>query len=113
VTRRTSGNGAGLRISATTGGRVLADIDLAARSHPNERLPSKGDIHEPTRALAVGDGVTVEFGDGATDRYDWTMGQRPERPGIAHGEIVGAHYGVGVSVRAPDNIELEFFAPPA
>jgi hypothetical protein len=41
------------------------------------------------------------------------MGQRPERPGIAHGEIVGAHYGVGVSVRAPDNIELEFFAPPA
>jgi catechol 2,3-dioxygenase-like lactoylglutathione lyase family enzyme len=32
--------------------------------------------------------------------------------GIAHGEIVDAHYGSGMSVRDPDNIALEFFAPP-
>lgn len=32
---------------------------------------------------------------------------------IAHGGIVDAHYGSGVSFRDPDNIALEFFAPPA
>lgn len=33
--------------------------------------------------------------------------------GIPHGDIVDAHYGSGMSVRDPDNIALEFFAPPA
>lgn len=33
--------------------------------------------------------------------------------GIAHGPIVDAPYGSGVSFRDPDNIALEFFAPPA
>jgi catechol 2,3-dioxygenase-like lactoylglutathione lyase family enzyme len=33
--------------------------------------------------------------------------------GIAHGQIVDTHYGSGVSFRDPDNIALEFFAPPA
>jgi catechol-2,3-dioxygenase len=32
--------------------------------------------------------------------------------GIAHGEIVDAAYGSGLSFRDPDNIALEFFAPP-
>ncbi len=32
--------------------------------------------------------------------------------GIAHGGIVDAHYGSGLSFRDPDNIALEFFAPP-
>lgn len=32
---------------------------------------------------------------------------------IPHGGIVDAHYGSGLSVRDPDNIALEFFAPPA
>ena len=32
--------------------------------------------------------------------------------GIAHGEIVDAPYGSGLSFRDPDNIALEFFAPP-
>ena len=36
-----------------------------------------------------------------------------EELGIAHGGIVDAHYGQGVSFRDPDNIALEFFAPPA
>jgi glyoxylase I family protein len=32
--------------------------------------------------------------------------------GIAHGEIVDASYGSGLAFRDPDNIQLEFFAPP-
>ena len=31
--------------------------------------------------------------------------------GIAHGDIVDASYGSGLSFRDPDNIALEFFAP--
>jgi catechol 2,3-dioxygenase-like lactoylglutathione lyase family enzyme len=33
--------------------------------------------------------------------------------GIEHGGIVDAHYGSGLSFRDPDNIALEFFAPPS
>ena len=33
--------------------------------------------------------------------------------GISHGGIVDAHYGSGMSLRDPDNIALEFFAPPS
>jgi glyoxylase I family protein len=33
--------------------------------------------------------------------------------GIKHGGIIDAHYGSGLSFRDPDNIALEFFAPPA
>lgn len=32
--------------------------------------------------------------------------------GIENGGIVDAHYGSGLSFRDPDNIALEFFAPP-
>jgi glyoxylase I family protein len=32
---------------------------------------------------------------------------------IKHGGIVDAHYGSGLSFRDPDDIALEFFAPPA
>ncbi len=32
--------------------------------------------------------------------------------GIVHGGVVDAHYGSGLSFRDPDNIALEFFAPP-
>jgi catechol-2,3-dioxygenase len=32
--------------------------------------------------------------------------------GVANGGIVDAHYGSGLSFRDPDNIALEFFAPP-
>jgi catechol-2,3-dioxygenase len=35
-----------------------------------------------------------------------------EELGIAHGGIVDAHYGSGLSFRDPDNIALEIFAPP-
>ena len=32
--------------------------------------------------------------------------------GIAHGGVIDAGYGSGLSFRDPDNIALEFFAPP-
>ena len=32
--------------------------------------------------------------------------------GVAHGGIVDAYYGSGLSFRDPDNNALEFFAPP-
>jgi glyoxylase I family protein len=32
--------------------------------------------------------------------------------GVAHGDLVRAHYGSGLSFRDPDDIALEFFAPP-
>jgi len=38
---------------------------------------------------------------------------RLDELGIPHGDIVDAHYGSGLSFRDPDNIALEFFAPPA
>jgi glyoxylase I family protein len=39
--------------------------------------------------------------------------RRLDDMGIAHGGIVDAHYGSGLSFRDPDNIALELFAPPA
>jgi glyoxylase I family protein len=42
---------------------------------------------------------------------DWQ--QRLDEIGIAHGGIKDAGYGSGLSFRDPDNIALEFFAPPA
>jgi len=33
--------------------------------------------------------------------------------GVAHGGVVDAAYGSGLSFRDPDNIALEFFAPPS
>ena len=38
--------------------------------------------------------------------------QRLDELGIAHGSVVDAPYGSGLSFRDPDNIALEFFAPP-
>ena len=41
-----------------------------------------------------------------------TWVRRLDELGIAHGGIVDAPYGSGLSFRDPDNIALEFFAPP-
>lgn len=38
---------------------------------------------------------------------------RLDELGVAHGEIVDAGYGSGLSFRDPDGIALEMFAPPA
>jgi catechol-2,3-dioxygenase len=37
---------------------------------------------------------------------------RLDELGIKHGGVVDAPYGSGLSFRDPDNIALEFFAPP-
>lgn len=42
-----------------------------------------------------------------------TWAEHLDALGVAHGEIVDATYGSGVSFRDPDGIALEFFAPPA
>ncbi|MDT5035965.1 MAG: glyoxylase family protein [Micromonosporaceae bacterium] len=39
--------------------------------------------------------------------------QRLDELGIEHGGIIDAPYGSGLSFSDPDNIALEFFAPPA
>jgi glyoxylase I family protein len=39
-------------------------------------------------------------------------GARLNELGISHGGVVDAAYGSGLSFRDPDNIALEFFAPP-
>lgn len=36
-----------------------------------------------------------------------------DRLGVSHGGIVDAPYGSGLSFRDPDNLPLEFFAPPS
>jgi catechol 2,3-dioxygenase-like lactoylglutathione lyase family enzyme len=41
---------------------------------------------------------------------DWQA--RLDDLGLPHGTIVDAHYGSGLAFRDPDNIALEFFAPP-
>jgi catechol-2,3-dioxygenase len=37
---------------------------------------------------------------------------RLDELGLEHGGILDAHYGSGLAFRDPDNIALEFFAPP-
>ena len=53
----------------------------------------------------------VAFGCASrSDLESWE--RRLDELGIAHGGIVDASYGSGLSFRDPDNIALEFFAPP-
>ncbi|MDI9916056.1 VOC family protein [Rhodococcus sp. IEGM 1379] len=53
----------------------------------------------------------VGFGCTQDSLKEWRA--RLEKLGIAHGGIVTAPYGSGISFRDPDNIALEFFAPPS
>ncbi len=54
----------------------------------------------------------VAFGCASRDELvDWA--DRLAELGIAHGGVVDAGYGSGLSFRDPDNIALELFAPPA
>jgi catechol 2,3-dioxygenase-like lactoylglutathione lyase family enzyme len=54
----------------------------------------------------------VAFAVGSrSDLESWEA--RLDELGIGHGGIVDAPYGSGLSFRDPDNIALEFFAPPS
>jgi catechol-2,3-dioxygenase len=51
---------------------------------------------------------------GCADRSEleqWEV--RLDKLGVAHGGIIDAPYGSGLSFRDPDNLPLEFFAPPS
>jgi catechol 2,3-dioxygenase-like lactoylglutathione lyase family enzyme len=51
---------------------------------------------------------------GVADRAELEKWQRNlDELGIEHGDIVDAHYGSGLAFKDPDNIALEFFAPPS
>lgn len=71
--------------------------DLSSRQRFHESRPGLDHI-----ALGVADRRALE---------EW-LG-RLYALGVAHGEIVDASYGSGLSLRDPDNIALELFAPPA
>jgi glyoxylase I family protein len=54
----------------------------------------------------------ISFGVASRDELaGWAA--RLDELGVAHGGIVDAGYGSGLSFRDPDNIALEVFAPPA
>ena len=77
-------------------------------------------LHEHPDAVDDGDTFTEfrvgldHIGFGCPDRdalVAWES--RLDGFGIAHGGIVDAHYGSGLSFRDPDGIALEFFSPPS
>ncbi|MCX2713708.1 VOC family protein [Mycolicibacterium sp. J2] len=75
-------------------------------------------IHQHERGIEPGE--FTEFragldhvGFGCASRAELqTWVSKLDALGIAHGGIVDAHYGSGLSFRDPDGIALEFFAPP-
>ncbi len=70
--------------------------DLASKNAFNERTPGLDHI---------------AFGCANRDELvEWAA--RLDEMGVEHGGVVDAHYGSGLSFRDPDNIALEFFAPP-
>jgi catechol 2,3-dioxygenase-like lactoylglutathione lyase family enzyme len=71
--------------------------DLATRDEFDERRPGLDHI-----AFGVADRAELE---------KWE--RRLDELGVAHGGILDAGYGSGLSFRDPDNIALELFAPPA
>jgi glyoxylase I family protein len=78
---------------------------LGLHTHPDQSAAGGFDEHRPGL-----DHLSFACADRA-ELVAW--GDRLDELGIAHSDIVDASYGSGVSFRDPDNIALEFFAPPA
>lgn len=73
--------------------------------HTHPRMDST----EPMSELRPG---LDHVGFGVADRADLEQWERRlDDLGIAHGGVVDAPYGCGLSFRDPDNIALELFAP--
>lgn len=53
----------------------------------------------------------IAFAVGRDELDGWLT--RLDELGVEHSGVKRAHYGSGISFRDPDNIALEFFAPPA
>ena len=84
---------------------MLGDTLLGLHQHP--RTDAEDIFHETRTGLdhiafACADRTALTSWEAHLDALD-----------IAHGGIVDAHYGSGLSFRDPDGIPLEFFAPPA
>src|ERR1039457_3319144 len=82
---------------------------LAARCSEFTSMPPH---RAKSRPMSCGQALTtVAFG--CADRAELEQWEtRLNSLGIAHGGVIDAHYGSGLSFRDPDNIALEFFAPP-
>jgi catechol-2,3-dioxygenase len=106
---------------ALFGSEPVLDEDTPGGFHHTVYLLGGGQLfglHQHDRAV---DGAFEEHRNGldhvafgCADRAElesWV--ERLNALGYAHGGIVDAHYGSGLSFRDPDNIALEFFAPPA
>jgi catechol 2,3-dioxygenase-like lactoylglutathione lyase family enzyme len=84
---------------------LLGGTLFGIHQHPN---PTGGDPMDELRpgldhvAFGCADRAELEAWAGKLDGM-----------GIAHGGVVDAPYGSGLSFRDPDNIALEFFAPPS
>ena len=94
-----------IRLFAVQGAALAAIIGILG-IHQHKRPTSK----EPFDELRPG---LDHLAFGCANRAELeTWEKRLNELGIAHGGIVDASYGSGLSFRDPDNIALEFFAPP-
>jgi glyoxylase I family protein len=83
---------------------LLGDTLVGLHKFPGEPSGEKFSEHRPgLDHLAFGCANRAEL-------EEWE--QQLDRLRIPHGGIVDASYGSGLSFRDPDNIALEFFAPP-
>jgi catechol 2,3-dioxygenase-like lactoylglutathione lyase family enzyme len=94
-------------IADDTGYRFAAWLQPSLALHA---FPTPGDVDTFNELRPGLDHVAFTCADRA-ELEMWSG--RLDELGIGHGEIVDAWYGSGVSFRDPDNIALEFFAPPA
>jgi catechol 2,3-dioxygenase-like lactoylglutathione lyase family enzyme len=78
---------------------------LGLHTHPGHPPENQFDEHQPGL-----DHLAFACADRA-ELVNWR--ERLDELGIRHGGIVDASYGSGLSFRDPDDIALEFFAPPA
>ena len=75
-------------------------------------------IHQHDRSISPGEFTELRAGldhvgfgcETRAELQQWAG--RLDDLGIAHGGVVEAHYGSGLSFRDPDGVALEFFAPP-
>ncbi len=88
-------------------GKLLADeqMRLIIVLHRHDANPGDRFSERRTGLDHVGFGVASR-----SELEQWES--RLNDLGIAHGGIVDAPYGTGLSFRDPDNNALEFFAPP-
>ena len=100
---------------------VLDEDEAAGTFHHTVWLLGGGQLFGIHTHTAAVDGTFDErrpgldhVGFACTDRAELeTWAARLDELGVKHGGIYDAPYGSGVSFRDPDNIALEFFAPPA